>query len=94
MFEKYRTLALFVEVNLVSFSILREHFRLSEERKDPNREFFQDVGGGEGMRDDEKVLRKKNSFFLGRQRYSKSCLTFRPRLIRLVPALISGSSRP
>ena len=59
MFEKYRTLALFVEVNLVSFSILREHFRLSEERKDPNknklsfrhvlsREYSQDVGGEGG----------------------------------------------
>ena len=54
-----RTLALSVEINLVSFGVLRKHFRLSEEKKDPNgnklsfrhvlsREYIQDVGGGGG----------------------------------------------
>ena len=59
MFKEEKTLALFVEISPDSFSILKEYFRLSEERKDPNqnklsfrhvlsREFFQDVGGGGG----------------------------------------------
>ena len=37
MFKEEKTLALFVEISPDSFSILKEYFRLSEERKDPNK---------------------------------------------------------